>query len=89
MAFNLSCFSFQACCWLPVPWFLLNIQKMSLVRRKNATKVLQTKNKPSSDLNMWQYVKLNGYIWGVMKRGWGTWGTFKAFNLMYLHVLCS
>ena len=25
--------------------------------------------------------------WGAMKRGRGTCGMFKAFNLMYLHVL--
>ena len=29
------------------------------------------------------------YFMGVIKRGWGMCGTFKAFNLTCLHVLCS
>ena len=24
-----------------------------------------------------------------MKRGWGTCGMFKAFNIIYLHVFCA
>ena len=31
-------------------------------KEENATKVMQTKNKCNSDLNMWQCFKLNGYI---------------------------
>ena len=27
------------------------------------------------------------WLFGAMKRGWGTCGKFKAFNLTYLHVL--
>ena len=29
------------------------------------------------------------FLLGAMKRGWGMYVTFKAFNLTYLHVICS
>ena len=34
-------------------------------------------------------LKFHDYKCWRMKRGWGTCGTFKAFNLTYLHVLRS
>ena len=58
------------------------IENQLIVSHKNTTGIFEF-----SSYSLFTSSYTRHYIQGAIKRGWGTCGTFKAFNLTYLHIL--